>query len=78
MKTVRRLLYRDIAGAVGVGHPTMQHPLLGLNRKPLGRGPYLPVLSAGGIADGRGLAAALALAPDMAAARLRLQDRRRP
>jgi uncharacterized 2Fe-2S/4Fe-4S cluster protein (DUF4445 family) len=37
----------DIADAVVVGNPTMQHILLGVNPAPLGRGPYLPVLSAG-------------------------------
>ena len=37
----------DIADAVVVGNPTMQHILLGINPEPLGRGPYLPVLSAG-------------------------------
>ena len=37
----------DIADAVVVGNPTMQHILLGINPAPLGRGPYLPVLSAG-------------------------------
>ena len=37
----------DIADAVVVGNPTMQHILLGINPEPLGRGPYLPVLSDG-------------------------------
>lgn len=37
----------DIADAVVVGNPTMQHILLGINPAPLGVGPYLPVLSAG-------------------------------
>ncbi|MBK5104423.1 MAG: DUF4445 domain-containing protein, partial [Burkholderiales bacterium] len=37
----------DIADAVVVGNPTMQHILLGINPAPLGRGPYLPVLSDG-------------------------------
>lgn len=37
----------DIADAVVVGNPTMQHILLGINPAPLGRGPYLPVLRAG-------------------------------
>jgi uncharacterized 2Fe-2S/4Fe-4S cluster protein (DUF4445 family) len=37
----------DIADAVVVGNPTMQHILLGINPEPLGRGPYLPVLSEG-------------------------------
>jgi uncharacterized 2Fe-2S/4Fe-4S cluster protein (DUF4445 family) len=37
----------DIADAVVVGNPTMQHILLGINPAPLGRGPYLPVLCAG-------------------------------
>lgn len=37
----------DIADAVVVGNPTMQHILLRINPEPLGRGPYLPVLSAG-------------------------------
>jgi len=37
----------DIADAVVVGNPTMQHILLSVNPAPLGRGPYLPVLSAG-------------------------------
>lgn len=37
----------DIADAVIVGNPTMQHILLGINPAPLGRGPYLPVLRAG-------------------------------
>ena len=35
----------DIADAVVVGNPTMQHILLGINPESLGRGPYLPVLS---------------------------------
>ncbi|MCC6197403.1 MAG: DUF4445 domain-containing protein [Burkholderiales bacterium] len=35
----------DIADAVAVGNPTMQHLLLGVNPEPLGRGPYLPVWS---------------------------------
>jgi uncharacterized 2Fe-2S/4Fe-4S cluster protein (DUF4445 family) len=39
--------HADIADAVVVGNPTMQHILLGINPEPLGRGPYLPVLSAG-------------------------------
>ena len=37
----------DIVDAVAVGNPTMQHVLLGINPEPLGRGPYLPVLSQG-------------------------------
>ena len=37
----------DIVDAVVVGNPTMQHVLLGVNPIPLGRGPYLPVLSQG-------------------------------
>ncbi len=37
----------DIVDAVVVGNPTMQHLLLGVNPTPLGRGPYLPVLSEG-------------------------------
>ncbi|TSA11920.1 MAG: DUF4445 domain-containing protein [Betaproteobacteria bacterium] len=37
----------DIADAVVVGNPTMQHILLGINPEPLGRGPYLPVLAEG-------------------------------
>ena len=37
----------DIADAVVVGNPTMQHIFLGINPTPLGRGPYLPVLSTG-------------------------------
>ena len=37
----------DIADAVVVGNPTMQHILLGINPAPLGRAPYLPVLSDG-------------------------------
>jgi uncharacterized 2Fe-2S/4Fe-4S cluster protein (DUF4445 family) len=37
----------DIADAVAVGNPTMQHILLGINPEPLGRGPYLPVLGDG-------------------------------
>jgi len=37
----------DIADAVVVGNPTMQHILLRINPEPIGRGPYLPVLSAG-------------------------------
>jgi uncharacterized 2Fe-2S/4Fe-4S cluster protein (DUF4445 family) len=37
----------DIADAVVVGNPTMQHILLGVNPAPLGRGPYLPVLREG-------------------------------
>jgi uncharacterized 2Fe-2S/4Fe-4S cluster protein (DUF4445 family) len=37
----------DIVDAVAVGNPTMQHILLGINPEPLGRGPYLPVLSEG-------------------------------
>jgi uncharacterized 2Fe-2S/4Fe-4S cluster protein (DUF4445 family) len=37
----------DIADAVLVGNPTMQHILLGVNPEPLGRGPYLPVWSDG-------------------------------
>jgi uncharacterized 2Fe-2S/4Fe-4S cluster protein (DUF4445 family) len=37
----------DIVDAVVVGNPTMQHILLGINPEPLGRGPYLPVLSEG-------------------------------
>ncbi|MBE0613043.1 MAG: DUF4445 domain-containing protein [Burkholderiales bacterium] len=37
----------DIADAVVVGNPTMQHILLGINPAPLGRGPYLPVLCDG-------------------------------
>ena len=39
--------HADIADAVVVGNPTMQHILLRINPEPLGRGPYLPVLSAG-------------------------------
>ena len=38
---------KNIADAVVVGNPTMQHILLGINPTPLGRGPYLPVLSEG-------------------------------
>jgi uncharacterized 2Fe-2S/4Fe-4S cluster protein (DUF4445 family) len=41
------VLLTDIADAVVVGNPTMQHILLGINPAPLGRGPYLPVLAAG-------------------------------
>jgi len=41
----------DIVDAVAVGNPTMQHILLGINPEPLGRGPYLPVLSEGAIVD---------------------------
>jgi len=41
------IVLTDIADAVVVGNPTMQHILLGINPTPLGRGPYLPVLSAG-------------------------------
>jgi uncharacterized 2Fe-2S/4Fe-4S cluster protein (DUF4445 family) len=37
----------DVADAVIVGNPTMQHILLGINPEPLGRGPYLPVLGRG-------------------------------
>ena len=37
----------DIADAVAVGNPTMQHLLLGVNPEPLGRGPYLPVWADG-------------------------------
>src|SRR3989304_5885284 len=37
----------DIADAVVVGNPTMQHILLGVNPEPLGRGPYLPVWAEG-------------------------------
>lgn len=37
----------DIADAVVVGNPTMQHILLGINPEPLGRGPYLPVWAEG-------------------------------
>ena len=37
----------DIADAVAVGNPTMQHILLGVNPEPLGRGPYVPVWAAG-------------------------------
>jgi len=37
----------EIADAVAVGNPTMQHILLGVNPEPLGRGPYVPVWSAG-------------------------------
>ena len=37
----------DIVDAVVVGNPTMQHVLLGINPEPLGRGPYLPVVSDG-------------------------------
>ncbi len=37
----------DIVDVVAVGNPTMQHILLGINPEPLGRGPYLPVLSEG-------------------------------
>jgi len=35
----------DIADAVAVGNPTMQHILLGVSPEPLGRAPYLPVLA---------------------------------
>lgn len=38
---------RDIADAVIVGNPTMQHILLGISPEPIGRGPYLPVLAEG-------------------------------
>jgi len=37
----------DIADAVVVGNPTMQHILLRINPEPIGRGPYLPVLADG-------------------------------
>jgi uncharacterized 2Fe-2S/4Fe-4S cluster protein (DUF4445 family) len=37
----------DIADAVAVGNPTMQHILLGVSPEPLGRGPYLPVWGEG-------------------------------
>lgn len=37
----------DIVDVVAVGNPTMQHILLGINPEPIGRGPYLPLLSAG-------------------------------
>ena len=54
----------DIADAVVVGNPTMQHILLGINPAPLGRGPYLPVLSAGVEVDAASLGLAmLARAP---------------
>lgn len=39
--------HTDIADAVIVGNPTMQHILLKINPEPLGRGPYLPVLARG-------------------------------
>lgn len=41
----------DIVDAVAVGNPTMQHILLGINPEPLGRGPYLPILSEGTVVE---------------------------
>lgn len=38
---------RDVADAIVVGNPTMQHILLGVNPEPLGRGPYLPIWADG-------------------------------
>ncbi|TAK82283.1 MAG: DUF4445 domain-containing protein [Betaproteobacteria bacterium] len=35
----------DIVDAVAVGNPTMQHIFAGVNPEPLGRAPYMPVLS---------------------------------
>ena len=37
----------DIVDGVVVGNPTMQHILLGINPEPLGRGPYMSLLSEG-------------------------------
>jgi len=50
---------KDIVDAVVVGNPTMQHLLLGLNPVPLGRGPYLPLLSAGVEVEARSLGLAI-------------------
>ncbi len=46
---------KDIVDAVVVGNPTMQHVLLGINPVPLGRGPYVPVMSAGVEVEARSL-----------------------
>ena len=45
----------DIVDAVVVGNPTMQHILIGVSPEPLGRGPYLPVLSEGVSLEAAGL-----------------------
>jgi uncharacterized 2Fe-2S/4Fe-4S cluster protein (DUF4445 family) len=47
LATEAGIAVEDIVDAVAVGNPTMQHILLGINPEPLGRGPYLPVLSQG-------------------------------
>jgi uncharacterized 2Fe-2S/4Fe-4S cluster protein (DUF4445 family) len=45
----------EIVDAVVVGNPTMQHILLGINPEPLGRGPYLPILSEGATVEAAAL-----------------------
>ncbi len=45
--TVTGIARADIADAVIVGNPTMQHILLTINPEPLGRAPYMPVLGSG-------------------------------